>query len=93
MANGVIVISPAEAINKAEEKKKVAGNIEDLLNETKAKFGDINNLETGTYQGARKPAELKEELDTFSDFFHLAYEQICKSADDIKKIANISEQQ
>ena len=64
-----------------------------ILNETKAKFGDINNLETGTYQGARKPAELKEELDTFSDFFHLAYEQICKSADDIKKIANISEQQ
>ena len=35
----------------------------------------------------------EEELDAFSDFFHLAYDQICKSADDIKKIANISEQQ
>ena len=93
MANGVVVISPAEAVRKAGEMKKIAGNLEELLNEAKTKINEIDNVETGTYQGSKKPAELRAELDSFSDMFYLAYEQIIKSADDIITMANVSENQ
>ena len=93
MSNGVVVISPVEAVRKAGEMKSLAKNLEDLLNNVSSKINEIDNVETGTYQGARKPAELRAELDSFRDMFSLAYEQIVKSADDIIALADISENQ
>ena len=47
MQNGVVVISPQEAIRKAGEMKKLAGDIEDLLNACSNKINEIDNVETG----------------------------------------------
>lgn len=93
MQNGVVVISPAEAVRRAGDMKKIAGEIEDLLNACSQKINEIDNVETGVYQGRRKPAQLRAELDSFRDVFNLAYEQIIKSADDIITLANTSENQ
>ena len=32
MSNGVVTISPAEAVRNATDMKKIAGNLEELLN-------------------------------------------------------------
>lgn len=93
MQNGVVVISPQEAIRKAGEMKKLASDIEELLNACSNKINEIDNVETGIYQGNKKPAELRAELDSFRDVFNLAYEQIVKSADDIVTLANVSQNQ
>lgn len=93
MSNGVVTISPAEAVRNATDMKKIAGNLEELLNNVSNRINEIDNVETGTYQGSKKPAELRAELDDFRDMFNLAYEQIVKSADDIIILANVSENQ
>ena len=91
--NGVVVISPAEAINKAEEMKKIANSLNELFKTVSARIDEVDNVETGMYQGRKNPAELKEELKGFERTFSLAYEQIIKSADDIIALARISENQ
>jgi hypothetical protein len=93
MQNGVVVISPQEAIRKAGEMKTLAGQIEELLNTVSKRISEVDNVDTGMYQGRKKPAELRAELDSFRDVFNLAYEQIIKSADDIVTLANVSENQ
>ena len=52
-------------VDKAAEMKNIARDIEDLLNDVSKKIDEINNVDTGIYQGNRKPAELKAELDEF----------------------------
>ena len=89
--NGVMIISPEDAILKAEEMKKVAGEIEGLLNNVSTKINEIDDVEAGVYQGRKNPAQLRAELDNFRDTFNLAYEQIIKSADDIIVVARTSE--
>lgn len=91
--NGVVVISPQEAIRRAGEMKNLAGQIEELLNTVSKRIDEVDNVETGMYQGNKKPAQLKEELGQFRQTFNLAYEQIIKSADDIITLANVSENQ
>lgn len=91
--NGVVVISPQEAIRKAGEMKSIAGQIEDLLNTVSKRIDEVNSVEAGMYQGDNKPAQLKEELISFRSTFNLAYEQIIKSADDIVALAHVSENQ
>lgn len=91
MADGNIVMNPSEARVRANEMKKIASDLENLLNDVKQKIQEIDNVDTGVYQGDKKPAELKAELDSFSSIFNLAYEQIVKSADDIIIIANTME--
>lgn len=91
MANGIIVMNTAEAKANAAEMKQIAVDLETLLNEVSKKITEIDNVDTGIYQGNRRPAELRAELDSFRQIFNLAYEQIVKSADDITAIANTIE--
>ena len=91
MANGIIVMNTAEARANAAEMKRIAVDLENLLNDVSKKIDEIDNVETGTYQGNKRPAELREELNSFRSVFNLAYEQILKSADDITAIANTIE--
>ena len=87
--NGVVVISPQEAIRKAGEMKSIAGQIEDLLNTVSKRIDEVNSVEAGMYQGDNT----KEELIAFRSTFNLAYEQIIKSAEDIVALAHVSENQ
>ncbi len=91
--NGIVVISPAEAIAKAGEMKNIANALSDLFKTVSAKIDEVNSVETGMYQGRKNPTELKEELEGFEKTFVLAYDQIIKSADDIIALARISENQ
>ena len=91
MADGIMVMDTAEARTKASEMKTIAQEIESLLNDMSKKIDEINNVDAGIYQGNKKPAELRAELDQFRGMFNLAHEQIVKSANDIIRIANTME--
>ena len=93
MADGIMVMDTAEARNKAAEMKNIARDIEDLLNDVSKKIDEINNVDTGIYQGNKRPAELKAELDDFRKLFDRVYGQVLKSADDITAIANTMDQE
>lgn len=93
MADGIMVMDTAEARNKASEMKTIAREIESLLNDMSKKIDEINNVDTGIYQGNRKPAELRAELDDFRKLFDRVYGQVLKSADDITTIANTMDQE
>ena len=88
MADGNLVLRPEEAKQKASQMVKIAGEVEQLLNDVKAEMEKIDNEETGIYQGDNRPAQLRAQLDEISSLFHNTYDQIQKSADDIVKIAN-----
>jgi peptidoglycan hydrolase CwlO-like protein len=93
MANGIMIVDTDEARNKAREMRNIATEIEDLLNDVSKKIDEINNVDTGIYQGNKRPAELKAELDDFRKLFDLVYGQVLKSADDIVNIANTMDQE
>lgn len=93
MADGNLVMDTAEARNKASEMRNLATQIEDLLNDVSKKIDEINNVDTGIYQGSKKPAELRAELDEFRKMFNLVYGQVLKSSDDIISIANTMDQE
>lgn len=93
MADGILKLSPAEARAKAQEMKKIADEMQTLLNEVSKRMEEVDNVETGMYQGDNRPAQLRAELDEFRAIFNNAYEQITKSSNDIIAIANVSESQ
>lgn len=93
MANGIMIVDTDEARNKAREMRNIATEIEDLLNDVSKKIDEINNVDTGIYQGNKRPAELKAELDDFRKLFDLVYGQVLKSSDDIVNIANTMDQE
>jgi hypothetical protein len=93
MADGILKLSPAEARAKAQEMKKIADEMHTLLDEVSKRMEEIDNVETGMYQGDNRPARLRAELDDFRAIFNRAYEQITKSSNDIIAIANVSEAQ
>ncbi len=88
MADGNTRMLPEEARDKAEQMKKLAENIEALLNDVDAKMQEINDEETGTYQGKYKPSELRSELDSFRATFYQASGQIKLFATDVITTAN-----
>ena len=53
MQNGVVVISPQEAVRKAGEMKTLAGQIEELLNTVSKRISEVDNVDTGMYQGRK----------------------------------------
>jgi hypothetical protein len=91
MADGKFLMNPGEARVRANEMTKIASELEMLLNDISRKMAEIDNVDTGVYQGDKKPAELRAELDQFRGMFNLAHEQIVKSANDIIRIANTME--
>lgn len=93
MADGILRLNPAEARAKAQEMKKIADEMKTLLDEVSRRMEDIDNVETGIYQGDNRPAQLRAELNDFRAIFNNAYDQITKSANDIIAIANRSEAQ
>ena len=93
MADGILKLSPAEARAKAQEMKKIADEMHELLNDASKRMEEIDNVETGMYQGDNRPAQLRAELDDFRAIFNNAYDQITKSSNDIIAIANVSEAQ
>lgn len=91
MQDGGNIISPAIAKDNAQQMIRIADTLKDLLNNVSKKIDEINNEQTGLYQGNRKPAQLKEELNAFRGLFENTYGQITKSASDIINIANTME--
>ena len=85
--NGVVRIDPQEAMAKANSMKNIANSIEDLLNKVDKKLAEVNDEETGMYHGAKKPSELKAELDEYKQHFVKFHEQINKYSDNIVTIA------
>ena len=69
MADGKILMNPAEARVRANEMTKIASELEMLLNDISRKMEEIDNVDTGIYQGDKKPAELRAELDQFRGMF------------------------
>ncbi len=88
MADGVSKIEINEATNKAEQMKKLADSIETLLADVDTKMQEINDEETGTYQGQNRPSELRQELDTFRSTFYKFHDQINLFADNVIAAAN-----
>lgn len=80
MADGNSKMDPHEAMDKADKMNDIASEIQDLLVLIKNRFDEIDNVETGTYQGSEKAVQLKSELDEFSNVFEPIYNQIVKSA-------------
>ena len=78
MADGILKLSPAEARAKAQEMKKIADEMQTLLNEVSKRMEEVDNVETGMYQGDNRPAQLRAELDDFRSIFNNAYEKITK---------------
>lgn len=93
MADGILVMSPEEARSKAIEMKNIATQLDELFNNVYTKIKEIDNVETGTYQGNNKPAQLRAQLEDFRKDFVLAYEQVIAFSDGIMTTANVSEQQ
>lgn len=91
MADGKLVMTPADARARANEMKTIANNLDTLLRDVKAKMEEVDDEGTGMYQGNKKPAQLRTELNAFSATFYQAYDQIIKSADDIILIATTAE--
>ncbi len=91
MADGRMIVDPAEARAKAMRMQTIANELESLLNNVSKEIEKIDNIDTGIYQGNRKPAELRAELDRFRNMFKLTYGQVIKSANDIITIANTME--
>ena len=89
--NGGNIISPFVARENANEMIRIADSLQTLLDNVSKKIDEINNEQTGLYQGSRRPAELKEELVAFRGLFANTYGQITKSARDIIDIANTME--
>lgn len=85
MADGVLKIETGEARTKAESMKKIASEIEILLNDVNVRMQEINDEETGTYQGQYRPSELRQELDMFRGTFDNFHNQINLFADDVIK--------
>ena len=63
MADGKFIMNPGEARVRANEMTKIASELEMLLNDISRKMEEIDNVDTGVYQGDKKPAELRAELD------------------------------
>lgn len=80
-------IDPREAKAKADTMKNLARDIESLLNKVSSKLAEVNDEDTGMYHGARKPSELKAELDDYKATFHKFYEQVETYANNIITIA------
>ena len=93
MSDGRMIVNPEEARAKATRMISIANELEKLLNNVSKEIEKIDNVDTGIYQGNRKPAELRAELDQFRNLFKLTYGQIVKSANDIIAIANTMEMQ
>lgn len=91
MADGITVIRPSEARDKATRMKTIADELQTLMRAATEEIEKINDVNEGIYQGAKKPAQLKAELDDFSREFYRTYGQIEKSAKDIIEIANTKE--
>lgn len=91
MADGKFSMSPSVAREKADQMIETGRQLETLFNTVTKKIQEIDNAETGTYQGDRKPAELRAQLESFRGTFEKAVEQIIKSATDIKVMATIKE--
>ncbi|MDD5888529.1 MAG: hypothetical protein PUC82_03460 [bacterium] len=91
MADGKMIIDPAEARAKAMRMDTIATQIEELLNNISKEIDLIDNVESGVYQGNRNPAQLKADLAAFRSKFNLTYGQVRKSAKDIIEIANAKE--
>jgi len=91
MADGRFVMSPAVAKDKAEQMIAMGRQLEELFNTVTKKIQEIDNTSTGIYQGDRKPAELRAELESFRGTFERAVAQIIKSATDIKIMATVKE--
>lgn len=85
---GIAKINPEEARNKAELMRSLAKNINTLLDDVSKRMAEINDEDTGTYQGTKKASELREELDEFKKSFSNFYEQINTYAANIDAIAN-----
>lgn len=91
MADGRLEMNLAEATAKANEMVRISTEIENLLDDVSRKMQEINDENTGTYQGSKKPAELRAELDKFKGTFSKINEQIVKSSKDINAIAFTAE--
>lgn len=88
MADGIAKINPSEAIAKAETMKKLASEINNLLDSVDKKMQEINDESTNTYVGQRSPAELRAELDQYRSQFYKFYEQIELFSGNVVSIAN-----
>ena len=91
MADGKFSMSPAAAREKANLMIELGRQLDTLFNTVTKKIQEIDNVETGTYQGNKKPAELRAELESFRGTFEKAVEQIMKTATDIKVMATVKE--
>ena len=91
MADGRFSMSPMVARDKADQMMAMGRQLDELFNTVTKKIQEIDSRETGTYQGDKKPAELRAQLESFRGTFERAVEQIMKSAMDIKVMATVKE--
>lgn len=78
---------------KVKDLRNCADDMKELLDKVSLAMQDINDEGTGMYQGAKKPAQLKNELDEFARTFVDVYTQIVNESDKIMNITTTSENQ
>lgn len=88
MANGRLKINPDVAKQKAETVKRIANELEELLNKVSVEMSRVNDADCDMYQGGKRPAELRNELDECRGTFHRIYDQVLKFSDNIILIAD-----
>jgi hypothetical protein len=89
--DGQLRMLPEEARQRAKTIRSDADNMETLLNDVRKRLEIINDESLGTYHGAKKPSEIRAELDAFAATFSKFYSQITKFAGDIETAANMAE--
>ena len=72
MADGKFLMNPGEARVRANEMTKIASELEMLLNDISRKMEEIDNVDTGVYQGDKKEIASKLLDDDRVDFATLA---------------------
>ena len=91
--DGQLRMLPEEARQRANTMRSDADNMESLLNDVRKRLEIINDDSVGTYHGARKPSEIRAELDAFAATFSKFYSQITKFAGDVETAANVAERE
>ena len=91
--DGQLKMLPEDARQRANNIKSDAENMNDLFTTIRKYLDQINDESLGTYHGARRPSELRAELDAFASTFVTFYAQVMKFASDVEAAANVAEQE
>lgn len=91
--NEMLKLNTDVARAKVKDLRNCADDMKELLDKVSLAMQDVNDTDVAMYAGAKKPSQLKFELDEFSSTFVDVYTQIVNESDKIMNITTTSENQ